>query len=149
MGCIFAAHANTCLDDSPYWAYNDATADAAATAAAAPPPCSAEIAAAVTAANPRPVTLKLEKVYQPCILQTKKRYVGFAYEAPEQESPVFDAKGIETVRCGSRRRKRGRALINIRIITDHAQAARQKILWNGDLRLERGQDSSNHQIYIL
>lgn len=60
---------------------------------------SAKIAAAVTASNPRPVTLKLEKVYQPCVLQTKKRYVGFAYEAPEQTLPVFDAKGIETIRC--------------------------------------------------
>lgn len=29
----------------------------------------AEIAAAVTQDNPRPVKLKLEKVYQPCILQ--------------------------------------------------------------------------------
>ena len=38
----------------------------------------AEIAAAVTADNPDPVCLKLEKVYSPCILQTKKRYVGFA-----------------------------------------------------------------------
>lgn len=60
--------------------------------------CSAEIATAVTAANPRPVTLKMEKVYYPCILQTKKRYVGFAYESPDQAVPVFDAKGIETVR---------------------------------------------------
>jgi DNA polymerase zeta len=59
----------------------------------------AEIAAAVTAANPRPVTLKMEKVYQPCILQTKKRYVGFAYESADQTEPVFDAKGIETIRC--------------------------------------------------
>lgn len=64
------------------------------------PPGRAEIAAAVTSANPRPVTLKMEKVYQPCILQTKKRYVGFAYEAADQAEPVFDAKGIETIRCG-------------------------------------------------
>ena len=34
----------------------------------------------------------------PCILQTKKRYVGFMYETPDQKEPVFDAKGIETVR---------------------------------------------------
>lgn len=52
----------------------------------------AEIAAAVTAANPSPVTLKMEKVYHPCILQTKKRYVGFAYESPSQAAPIFDAK---------------------------------------------------------
>ncbi|VVC97699.1 unnamed protein product [Leptidea sinapis] len=38
------------------------------------------------------------KVYQPCILQTKKRYVGYMYESPEQAKPVYEAKGIETVR---------------------------------------------------
>lgn len=30
--------------------------------------------------------------------QTKKRYVGFMYETPDQQEPVYDAKGIETVR---------------------------------------------------
>ncbi len=34
----------------------------------------------------------------PCILQTKKRYVGYMYESVDQSEPVFDAKGIETVR---------------------------------------------------
>ncbi|KAJ4426090.1 DNA polymerase zeta catalytic subunit [Periplaneta americana] len=58
----------------------------------------AEIAEAVTSQNPKPVKLKLEKVYQPCILQTKKRYVGYMYESPDQEKPIYDAKGIETVR---------------------------------------------------
>ena len=58
----------------------------------------AAIAAAVTADNPDPVTLKLEKVYHPCILATKKRYVGHAYETPKQRAPLFDAKGIEVVR---------------------------------------------------
>ncbi|XP_065837762.1 DNA polymerase zeta catalytic subunit-like isoform X2 [Oscarella lobularis] len=57
-----------------------------------------EIVEAVTAANPKPVKLKFEKVYLPCVLETKKRYVGFMYETPEQKEPVFDAKGIETVR---------------------------------------------------
>uniref|UniRef100_A0A8C5I5W8 DNA polymerase zeta catalytic subunit n=1 Tax=Gouania willdenowi TaxID=441366 RepID=A0A8C5I5W8_GOUWI len=57
-----------------------------------------EIAEAVTATNPKPVKLKFEKVYLPCVLQTKKRYVGYMYESPEQTEPVFDAKGIETVR---------------------------------------------------
>ncbi|XP_030201116.1 DNA polymerase zeta catalytic subunit [Gadus morhua] len=57
-----------------------------------------EIAEAVTATNPKPVTLKFEKVYLPCVLQTKKRYVGYMYETLEQKEPVFDAKGIETVR---------------------------------------------------
>ncbi|CAG7818999.1 unnamed protein product [Allacma fusca] len=52
----------------------------------------------VTRLNPKPVKLKLEKIYQPCILQTKKRYVGFSYESPQQMEPKYDAKGIETVR---------------------------------------------------
>eukprot|EP00898_Chlorokybus_atmophyticus_P008072 jgi/Chlat1/8266/Chrsp78S07693 len=64
----------------------------------------AEIAAAVTAINPAPVTLQMEKVYHPCILLSKKRYVGYKYESAAQTVPVFDAKGIETVRrdsCGA------------------------------------------------
>lgn len=47
---------------------------------------------------PDPVTLKLEKVYQPCLLQSKKRYVGYAYETRNQAIASFDAKGIETIR---------------------------------------------------
>ena len=57
-----------------------------------------EIASSITAINPDPVTLKFEKVYQPCFLLTKKRYVGYSYESPEQNEPIFDAKRIETVR---------------------------------------------------
>lgn len=57
-----------------------------------------EIAKAITDVNPRPVKLKFEKVYHPCVLLAKKRYVGFKYESPTQQEPEFDAKGIETVR---------------------------------------------------
>ncbi|KAI9851054.1 MAG: DNA polymerase zeta [Thelocarpon superellum] len=57
-----------------------------------------DMARAVTAANPRPVKLKFEKVYLPCVLLAKKRYVGFKYESAGQAVPTFDAKGIETVR---------------------------------------------------
>ncbi|KAG0154063.1 hypothetical protein PDIDSM_1443 [Penicillium digitatum] len=57
-----------------------------------------EIAQAVTDLNPRPIKLKFEKVYHPCILLAKKRYVGFKYEHRNQQEPEFDAKGIETVR---------------------------------------------------
>ncbi|KAK4378954.1 hypothetical protein RND71_000816 [Anisodus tanguticus] len=63
-----------------------------------------EIASEVTAMNPNPVTLKMEKVYHSCFLLTKKRYVGYSYENIHQSKPVFDAKGIETVRrdtCGA------------------------------------------------
>ncbi|KAJ5334858.1 C4-type zinc-finger of DNA polymerase delta [Penicillium brevicompactum] len=57
-----------------------------------------EIAKAVTDMNPRPIKLKFEKVYHPCVLLAKKRYVGFKYEHRDQKEPEFDAKGIETVR---------------------------------------------------
>ena len=57
-----------------------------------------EIAKTVTDMNPRPVKLKFEKVYFPCVLLAKKRYVGFKYESKDQVVPDFDAKGIETVR---------------------------------------------------
>lgn len=57
-----------------------------------------EMARHVTKLNPKPVKLKFEKVYHPCILLSKKRYVGFSYEYKDQKKPKFDAKGIETVR---------------------------------------------------
>ncbi|KAJ0422161.1 hypothetical protein BJY00DRAFT_300527 [Aspergillus carlsbadensis] len=57
-----------------------------------------EIARAVTDMNPHPVKLKFEKVYHPCVLLAKKRYVGFKYEHRDQKEPEFDAKGVETVR---------------------------------------------------
>ncbi|KAJ9328250.1 hypothetical protein DTO027B5_1745 [Paecilomyces variotii] len=57
-----------------------------------------EIAKTVTEMNPRPIKLKFEKVYHPCVLLAKKRYVGFKYERRDQVEPEFDAKGIETVR---------------------------------------------------
>ncbi|OQR85051.1 hypothetical protein ACHHYP_12413 [Achlya hypogyna] len=62
-----------------------------------------EIATAVTAANPKPVCLKLEKVYMGSFLVSKKRYVGLKFEGPDEVKGVLDAKGIETVRrdsCG-------------------------------------------------
>ena len=37
----------------------------------------------------------------PCVLQTKKRYIGYMYESLNQKEPTFDAKGIETVRRDS------------------------------------------------
>lgn len=57
-----------------------------------------EIAEVVTQLNPKPIKLKFEKVYHPCILLAKKRYVGFKWESRKQTEPDFDAKGIETVR---------------------------------------------------
>ncbi|KAI0732391.1 hypothetical protein C8Q72DRAFT_874307 [Fomitopsis betulina] len=57
-----------------------------------------DMAETITAMNPAPVKLKFEKVYLPCVLMAKKRYVGFKYESPDETEPGFDAKGIETVR---------------------------------------------------
>ncbi|KZT65126.1 hypothetical protein DAEQUDRAFT_677323 [Daedalea quercina L-15889] len=57
-----------------------------------------DIAETITAMNPAPVKLKFEKVYLPCVLMAKKRYVGFKFESPDEAEPGFDAKGIETVR---------------------------------------------------
>ncbi|KAJ7597046.1 hypothetical protein C8J56DRAFT_919017 [Mycena floridula] len=57
-----------------------------------------EIADTITAQNPAPIKLKFEKVYLPCVLMAKKRYVGHAYESIDDLEPIFDAKGIETVR---------------------------------------------------
>lgn len=57
-----------------------------------------DIVRCVNEANPPPVTLKFEKVYLPCFMVVKKRYVGYAWESKTQSEPKFDAKGIETVR---------------------------------------------------
>uniref|UniRef100_A0A158R637 DNA polymerase n=1 Tax=Syphacia muris TaxID=451379 RepID=A0A158R637_9BILA len=59
------------------------------------------IANDVTAANPSPMKLKLEKIMHPLILESKKRYVGITYENVEEKEGTFDAKGIETVRRDS------------------------------------------------
>ena len=57
-----------------------------------------QIADSITARNPIPMKLQFEKVYLPCFLITKKRYVGFKFESLADLEPVFHAKGIETVR---------------------------------------------------
>ncbi len=75
-----------------------------------------EISDTITAMNPAPIKLKFEKVCQSLFCSThvlmshslpgvsslctygEKRYVGFKYESIDDIDPVFDAKGIETVR---------------------------------------------------
>ncbi|EJD53321.1 DNA/RNA polymerase [Auricularia subglabra TFB-10046 SS5] len=57
-----------------------------------------DMADKITAMNPEPIKLKFEKVYLPSLLMGKKRYAGLAYKDPDELEPVFDAKGIETVR---------------------------------------------------
>lgn len=56
------------------------------------------IAEEITSLSPKGVVLKMEKVYLPSILLSKKRYVGYSYESKEQEEGHLDAKGIEVVR---------------------------------------------------
>ncbi|RKP36804.1 hypothetical protein BJ085DRAFT_43731 [Dimargaris cristalligena] len=57
-----------------------------------------EMAKFISDQNPPPVKLKFEKVYHPCVLLAKKRYVGYKYEHRRQAEPIFEGKGIETVR---------------------------------------------------
>jgi DNA polymerase elongation subunit (family B) len=57
-----------------------------------------EIASAVTAANPSPVRLQLEKVYLPSCLIAKKRYVGNKFDSAAQQEGTLDCKGLELVR---------------------------------------------------
>lgn len=57
-----------------------------------------EIAESVTEFFPDPIKLKFEKVYHPCVLLAKKRYVGNCFEFEDQKEPTFEAKGIETIR---------------------------------------------------
>ena len=55
----------------------------------------AKIAEEVSKMHPSPVKLKFEKVYMPCALMTKKRYVGHKFESPSQQCPEWEAKGLQ------------------------------------------------------
>ncbi|CEG83153.1 Putative DNA polymerase [Rhizopus microsporus] len=88
-----------------------------------------EIGNTITKMNPAPIKLKFEKIYHPAVLLAKKRYVGFKYESPEVTEPVFEAKGIETVR------------------RDHTPAT-QKILESSLKILFRSQDMSELKQYL-
>lgn len=99
-----------------------------------------KIAAKVTSRNPRPVKLQFEKVYHPCILVSKKRYVGYAWESKDQQTPTFDAKGIEAVRRDS-----CRATVNIqeqvcRILFETKDLSRVKQYIQGEFdKIQRGE----------
>ncbi|CAD2220779.1 DNA polymerase zeta subunit [Angomonas deanei] len=74
------------------------------------------IAAAITAANPSPVRLQFEKVLQPTLLLVKKRYAGYMWTSPQQTTPTFLAKGIETVRrdqCAATAKVARRLLVSL------------------------------------
>jgi len=56
------------------------------------------------------------------VLLAKKRYVGFKYESPDEEEPIFDAKGIETVRRDgvlAQRKLVENCLKSVRDLLDH------------------------------
>lgn len=57
-----------------------------------------QISKFITDQFPDPICLNFEKVYHPCVLLSKKRYVGNCYTSESQTSAIFDAKGIETIR---------------------------------------------------
>lgn len=54
----------------------------------------------ITSSLPYPIDLKFEKIYQPSIYYSKKRYCGYKYEN-KQSQPVLEAKGIEVIRRDS------------------------------------------------
>ena len=45
-----------------------------------------------------PIKLKFEKIYEPCVLESKKRYFGMRYDSEYSNFSKFEAKGVETVR---------------------------------------------------
>ena len=57
-----------------------------------------EIAERVSALHPAPVLLRLEKVYQPSLLVSKKRYAGYRFDSPQQARAALDVKGLEMIR---------------------------------------------------
>lgn len=61
-----------------------------------------EITRLVNLLFPSPICLQFEKIYKPCVLEAKKRYVGWQYSTREMDGrAVLDSKGIETVRRDS------------------------------------------------
>ena len=56
-----------------------------------------EAAAEVSKAFVKPIKLEFEKVYNPYLLISKKRYAGLLWTKPDRWDKI-DTKGIETVR---------------------------------------------------
>ncbi|KYN99739.1 putative DNA polymerase zeta catalytic subunit [Plasmodium gaboni] len=47
---------------------------------------------------PLPMYLNFEKIYCPSLLLTKKRYFGFSFKSENQDNPILDLKGVESIR---------------------------------------------------
>lgn len=58
------------------------------------------LASAVNERCPEPVRLKMEKIYWPGVLASKKRYAGWCWEHPPplQKAPFLEIKGLEAIR---------------------------------------------------
>jgi DNA polymerase zeta len=84
------------------------------------------IAATVTEMFPAPIKLKFEKVYHPCVLLAKKRYVGYSFEKEDQKEPKFDAKGIETIRRDGIPAQQKMVEKTLRILFDTANVSKVK-----------------------
>lgn len=54
-----------------------------------------EIAGHISSQFPNPITLKFEKVYHPCVLLSKKRYVGYSYEYEGQKILNLMPRGLK------------------------------------------------------
>lgn len=80
----------------------------------------------VTKRNPAPVELKFEKVYHPSLLVSKKRYVGYMYDKNAKQDPIFDAKGIETVRRDGHRAQQKIVEKSIRILFETQDLSKVK-----------------------
>lgn len=97
------------------------------------------IAEEVTKSNPSPIVLKFEKVYHPSLLLSKKRYVGYMYEKITQRDPVFDAKGIETVRRDGHRAQQKIVEKAIRTLFDTRDLSKVKEYIQGEfLKIQLG-----------
>ncbi|QLQ81416.1 hypothetical protein HG537_0F01770 [Torulaspora globosa] len=97
------------------------------------------IAEQVTKSNPSPIVLKFEKVYHPSLLLSKKRYVGYMYEKNARQAPVFDAKGIETVRRDGHPAQQKIVEKAIRILFDSKDLSKVKQFIQGEFtKIQRG-----------
>ncbi len=108
---------------------------------------------------PDPDAFAFDKVYWPCCLVSKKRYVGYSYSSRDQKAPSFDAKGIETVRRDSCRWTQE----NMKKVLEIMFSGVQEHLWGkmegisldkeGDQEMERNnkkqqQLQKDHQDYL-